>query len=128
MAKRHFCILTLWGLTFFLPVAAAMGEIQIDSLAVQEYPPHHYDVSAMMNNKTAETREVVLRAQLFFFEQAAPPGDLPVMILRKDETVVLKAGKRRSITVKLIHEGKLPKGSLRMEPEIRIRRQRVWNY
>jgi hypothetical protein len=112
----------------FHPAAHAVGEIKIDKISVQQHSPDRYEVSAVLYNQTAEAREVVLRAQLFFFEDFAPKGDKPAMILRKDETIVLQRKEGRTVSVILLNEGTLPKAKLRLDPEIRIRRQRAWQY
>ncbi len=112
----------------FPPLLFAAGEIQVDSPVINPNPPDRYEVAATVSNQTTERAEGVLRAQIFFFEESMPMGDLPAMVLRKDETIVLKQGESRQVAVKLINEGTLPKGRLRAVPEMRVRRQRVWSY
>ena len=125
---RSVFLIGLLLLTGPFPTVRAAGEIQIEQTAVQEIPPDRYEMTALVRNKSTDSREVVLRAQLFFFDEASPPGDIPLMILRKDETIVLKNEESRMVRIRLINEGTLPKSRLRLEPEIRIRRQRPWNY
>lgn len=106
----------------------AAEEIRISETAVKELSADKFLVSAVLRNAYKSTREVTLRAQIFFFEKASPKGDKPAMILRKDETIVLRPQEVRKIHVKLINEGTRPKARLRLEPEVRLRREREWNY
>ncbi len=111
-----------------LPQVFAVGEIRIEDVFVKTDPPDRYTVGATVSNQTDKPREVTLRAQIFFFEKASPKTDKPAMILRKDLTLVLRKNESRKIRVRLLNEGTLPKERLRLEPEIRIRRQREWHH
>lgn len=126
--KRWRSIFFISAFFFLAPFTGTAGEIQLDNIQLVSHLPDRYEVSVNITNAAFNSREIVLRAQVFFYDAASPKGDIPVMILRKDETIVMKSGEQRTITVKLINEGILPKGRLRLEPEIRIRRQREWNY
>ena len=121
-------VLLMMGMSVFPVRLAAVGEIQIEGASITRETPEKFKLSTSIKNTTADTREVTLRFQIFFFEQISPKGDKPAMVLRKDETIVLKQGEQRSMIVTLWNEGSLPKGNLRMEPEVRLRRQRVWSY
>ena len=114
--------------TLFPFSGEAANEIKISTPEVRQQDPARYEVLALVQNISEETREVVIRTQIFFFEEGSPDGDLPVMVLRKDDTLVLKGGENRNVMIRLINEGTLPKARLRLKPEVRIRRQRVWNY
>jgi hypothetical protein len=128
MASLRVFFLSLLFFTLASGSAYAAGEVTLEKTEAKESSPGRYEVSAVFYNHTPEAREVVLRAQLFFFEEFAPAGDLPAMVLRKDETVILKRREGRRVTVVLLNEGTLPKAKLRLKPEIRIRRQRKWQY
>ena len=106
----------------------ALDEVSIVNVKIQEQSYDRYIVSATIANKTAEPREATLRAQVFFFDKVSPYGDKPLSVLRKDATIVLKARESRKVRVLLIDEGSVAKQRVRLEPEIRLRRQRVWNY
>lgn len=108
--------------------AFAFNEIKIEHVAVQNQSADRYEVTAVISNESDDSREVTVRAQVFFFSKVSPKGDKPAMILRKDETMVLLPGENRKFRVLLLNEGSFPKERLRIEPEVRIRRQRVWNY
>ena len=126
MIKKITAVLLL---ALFMPTPGfAIDEVTVKDYAVQNESLGRYEVTATLCNRTRDSREVTLRAQIFFFEKASPKGDKPAMILRKDETVVLFPEETRKITVPLLNEGSFPKARLRVEPEVRIRRQRVWNY
>ncbi len=106
----------------------ALGEIQVESVRIETQSPGNYWLVGTVRNTTSEAREVTLRAQIVFFDRAAPEGDLPVALLRKDRTEILRAGEAREVRVTLLNEGTPPRGDLRLEPLLRIRRQRLWNY
>jgi hypothetical protein len=112
----------------FGPPLQAVGEIRITNVAARQKTPGKFILTANVANSTGEPREVVFRAQLTFYDKTSPPGDLPATVVQKDFTIILKAGQERSLEVPIILEGKLPPGSLRMEPSLRIRRQREWMY
>ena len=106
----------------------ADGEISIQGITYLVHSPHRYEVIGSMKNETEEPREVVYRAQLTFYEKTAPVGDKPAFLVRKDVTIILRPGERKKIRTVLLAEGTPPKGALRAEPILRIRRQRPWNY
>ena len=106
----------------------ATENITLDSVRVLEQSAGHFQLTANVANTTSETREVILRGQITFYDRAVPAGDVPVMILHKTVALVLKNGESRAIDMTLLNEGTWPKGSLRMEPSMRIRREREWNY
>lgn len=106
----------------------AAGEIAIENVAVERKTSSQYVLSATVINQSPEPREVILRAQISFYDKAAPKGDLPVAVLRKDVTVVLRKEENRRLAVDLVEEGPKEKGSIRLEPSLRIRRQRPWSY
>ena len=106
----------------------AAGEIQIQNVSVEAQSASRYVLNGTVENTTPETREVILRGQVAFYEKASPEGDLPVAILRKDVSMVLKSKESRLLHIILLNEGTAPKGSLRLQPILRIRRQRPWNY
>ena len=102
--------------------------ISVSSVAYSEKAPGKFLVTGTLQNPSPEAREVVVRGQLTFYDQSVPPGDIPLFILRKDTTLILKPSGSQSVEVPLINEGGLPRGALRIEPMLRVRRQRVWNY
>ncbi len=117
----------LLGICFLAPaLAQAFGEISIQNIGFEEFPPFKYKVSGTVKNETGETREVALRAQVVFYDEAAPKGDLPVRVLSKDRTIVLRASETRNIEVFLFKEGRMPDTRLRAQPQIRIHYQRLW--
>jgi hypothetical protein len=128
MAKKFPALCLAFILVSLVSQAFAANEVQVEKLTLKKDPPDRYEISATVHNKSKERREVVLRAQVFFYDETSPAGDIPVMILRKDETVYLNRGEGRRIEFRLINEGTLPKVRMRLEPEVRIRRQRVWQY
>lgn len=124
-------------LPFFLSLVLALsfssglhaaGEIVIDGISLEQDPPDHYYVIGTVVNATNEPREVILRAQVLFYDNAVPKGDLPVIVLRKDKTMILKAQEKKTLRIPILKEGVLPRLDLRVEPQLRLRRQRVWNY
>ena len=119
--------LLLWVL-FFPITLFAVGEILIENVQAKRLEHDRWEATALVMNVTEEPREVVLRGQITFYDQTAPKGDLPVSILRKDLTLILKPDEVRPVKIHFIDEGGAPKGSLRLEPFFRIRRQRVWSY
>ena len=98
----------------------------MDDIELQQDPPFQYKVIGEVINKTAEAREVVLRAQVVFFDQSSPKGDIPVHVLRKDMTVILRGSEKRNVAAVLFQEGHPPDVRYRIEPELRIRRTRLW--
>ena len=104
----------------------ALGEISILNVHIQETPPFQYIVRGTVVNETAQEREVVLRAQAVMYDQTAPKGDLPIRVLRKDKTLILRPSEKREVEMTLIHEGRMPDVRFRVEPVLRIRRQRPW--
>ena len=85
---------------------------------VETLIPHKYAASHIRNReeyaKKPVPRAMGINSDLF--------------ALRKDMTVILKAGETRTLEVPLINEGSMPRGDIRIEPMMRVRRQRVWNY
>ena len=117
------------GLFFFsTPALFAYGEIKIEGVTVENQSPSRYVLSGSVTNASEETREVVLRGQIVFYERGTPEGDLPIAVLRKDITQVLTPWETRGLKILLLNEGAVPKTALRTKPVLRIRRQRVWNY
>ncbi len=110
---------------FQSPPARLIG---VSNVSYSENAPGTFSVKGTLQNPTPEPREVVMRGQLTFYDQTAPKGDLPLFSLRKDTTLVLKPNESREVEVSLINEGAVPRGALRIESMIRIRRQRIWNY
>lgn len=110
------------------PLLLAAGEIQIESISMEEKSVHHYVLTGQVINSSASPRDVILRAQVSFYDRAAPKGDLPVMVLRKDMNIVLRAGESRKVEATFLNEGDAPRGAVRAEPALRIRRQRPWSY
>ena len=119
-------------LFFFFLVAAsslyAEGEITLQDIHLQEKAADRYSLEGKAVNTTEEPREVILRGIISFFDRSAPPGDIPVMSLQKDVTIILKSHEERDLSFEMINEGAKPQGALRTEPLIRIRRERVWKY
>ena len=131
--------MTPFRLTFFVSAifflaaarplpAATAAEVRIEGVGFEAKSPSHYVVRGTVSNETAESRDLILRAQMTFYDKAAPRGDVPAAVLRKDIAIVLKAGETRALEIPMIEEGTHPKGSFRVEPSIRIRRSREWNY
>lgn len=120
----HFFLILACLLTT-VPVFAA-GEINILDVKVLEKPPFQYKVQGTVVNETDHAREVVLRAEVVMYDETAPKGDLPVRVLRKDMTVILKAAEKRNVELTLIQEGRMPDVRFRVEPILRMRRQRLW--
>ena len=124
-SKIFFFFLSLF---IFSTTLFAVGEVSIKDILSREIAPLRYELSFQITNTTSDVREVTLRSQIELFDRSAPVGDLPVNILRKDQTMVLRAGESRDVMVHFVGEGPTPKGDLRVSPLVRIRRQRVWNY
>lgn len=124
------CFLIAYLLFSFLevPELRAAGEINLSAPALEQEPPDHYYVLGSATNTTGKTREVILRAQVLFYDKAVPKGDLPVIVLRKDVTLILKPQEKRELRIPILKEGFLPRLDLRVESQLRLRRQRVWNY
>lgn len=108
--------------------ANAAEAIHISDVTVKESTDKRFVVEGRLTNMTEESRDVIFRAQLFFYDKTAPKGDLPVSILRRDKNIVLKPWESRKVNEVFVSEAKSPRGSLRLEPLMRIRRQREWNY
>ena len=104
----------------------AFGEISVRNVRLQDKPPFQYIVRGTVVNETDHDREVVLRAQVVMYDQTAPKGDLPVRVLRKDKTIILKASESREVEMNVIQEGNMPDVRFRAEPVLRVRRQRLW--
>lgn len=110
------------------PPARAIGEIQITFNGMDEPAPGRYVLEALVKNRTDLPREIILRGQITFYDKAAAPGDVPLQILRKDITIILKSGESRSVKMGLLNEGSFPRGEIRVEPFVRLRRQKPWTY
>ena len=123
---RKFYFFVAASFIFLSAPLFGLGEISILDVKVQEKPPFQYKVHGTVVNETAQDREVVLRAQVVLYDLTAPKGDLPVRVLRKDITVILKASEKRNVEMTLIHEGRMPDVRFRIEPLLRMRRQRLW--
>ena len=106
----------------------AAGEVEISNVAYTDVAADRFDVAGTLTNSSSETREVVVRAQMTLYDRAAPRGDKPIAVIQKDTTHILKASETRDIRVRLINEGSPIRESIRKEPMMRIRRNRVWHY
>ncbi len=106
----------------------AIGEISIENVVMQEIPPFRYQVTGTIRNASNETREVVLRGQIVVYDRGVRKGDVPLRVLRRDVTIILKNLEERQITVDFVTEGRLPDVATRTEGFLRMRRQRVWNH
>lgn len=121
-----FCV--FFSLFLFTAVSAlyAAGEVSVQQVRIEDAPPFQYKVIGEVENTTAEPREVVLRAQAVIYDKSSPQGDVPIHVLRKDMTIVLRASEKRTVETVLFKEGRLPDVRLRIKPELRVRRQRLW--
>lgn len=128
--KKTLSLATYFALFFLstLLFGENSGQIQITNISAREVSEGHYVLEGLVSNKTTNPKELVLRAQITFYDRTAPRGDLPLAVLRKDITIILKSGEERSLQIPLINEGKRWHGAVRLEPFLRIRRQRAWNY
>ncbi len=126
MKKILYAFLT--ALLLISPCAWAKEEIIIQNITASQSAADKYMVAGKVTNQSKEPRELVLRGQLTFYDRTAPKGDKPVMILRRDVTKVFKPGQTRRVKIPLIDEGATEKTSVRYEPMLRIRRNRIWNY
>ena len=106
----------------------AYPDIKIENISLQMETPNKYLLFGNVKNETDKTKEVILRGQLTFYDRSSPKGDVPAAIIRKDITIILKAGEARNLEIILLNEGTTPEGALRMEPNIWLRRQKDWNY
>ena len=106
----------------------ALGEVEVKAVSYQENKAGHYLVQCEIANTTDEAREVILRAAIHIYEKASPKGDLPLMVLRKDSTIVLRPQETRALQIPILNEGDYPRGSFRTEATVRIHRQRPWSY
>lgn len=118
-----FCFILLIAPLLFAEGEILIGEVQLTDKAVDRY-----SLSAPVTNTTGDPREVTLRGLISFYDRTSPMGDIPVMQLRKDITLILRPGEERQIDMNMIAEGSLPAGALRKEALVRLRRQRVWHY
>ncbi|MSR77362.1 MAG: hypothetical protein EXS63_03950 [Candidatus Omnitrophica bacterium] len=118
----------IWYLVLGISSAYALGEINISEVSAREKEPLRFELQANITNTTQETREVILRAQIEIFDRMVPRGEQPLSVFRKDQSLILKSGETRPLRVEFVGEGLPPKGVTRIEPALRIRRQRVWNY
>ncbi len=132
--KKSFALAVVWLLIpaafFFLgqPLSFSVEEIWIRNVNWEPKGAGKFFLGAEVTNMTSEPREAILRAQLSFYDKASPHGDVPLSILRKDTTIILKAYEKRRLELILIDEGSPLQAELRIEPSLRLRRQRVWNY
>lgn len=108
--------------------AWAVGEVMIEQVQVREKAPQRFEIQANVINTTKEAREVTLRAQVEVFDRMVPRGDQPLNVFRRDRNLILKPGETRPLRFQFVGEGVPPKTATRVEPTVRIRRQRVWNY
>ena len=130
-----FFVILFWGSNAALPdgkntvfQSPLPNQIDVSNVGYAESAPGKFLVTGNLQNPTRETREIVVRGLLTFYDKTAPKGDVPIFVLRKDVTIILKAGEGRSVEISLINEGGMPRGALRIEPVLRVRRQRIWNY
>ena len=129
---RSFSLLTFFAAALFfvlnIPSLFAYGEVAIGDISAESRTPNRYVLHGTVTNVVGDPREVILRAQIAFYDRTAPAGDLPLSVLRKDLTLILKSGESRKVTISMFREGTSMKGAIRMVPSIRVRRQREWNY
>lgn len=128
---RHFLMLVFFILLqsyFAANSARAQESIHVTNLSAAKLAWDQFQLHAEIENRTEVDQEVVFRAQITFYDRSAPVGDLPVSILRKDFIKILKVREKKVITVDLINEGSAIPGAVRMEPMLRVRREREWNY
>lgn len=112
-----------------LPTHASVDtDVYVENIMSEMIDPSKYVVMGHVVNAYDDKREVVLRAQIAFFDRTNPVGDLPVSILRKDTTVFFDPHESKQVRVELLNEGPPPEGALRREPMLRIRRVREWTY
>lgn len=107
--------------------AWAVEPVHVSDVMLKESTDKRYIIEGRLTNMTDQSRDVIFRTQLTLYDKTAPKGDLPVSILRRDKNIVLKAWESRKVEIVFVSENQL-RGSLRLEPSIRIRRQREWNY
>ena len=105
-----------------------VSQINVNNVSYSQTAPGKFVVTGDVQNPTPEPREIVVRGLLSFYDQSVAKGDAPLFSLRKDTTIVLAPSENRTIEIQLINEGKMPRLALRIEPVLRVRRQRVWNY
>ena len=115
-------------LALFFASALYAGDVHVDKIRYEEKKANFYVLSGTLTNDGGSPREAVVRGQLTFYDKASPKGDVPVAVVRKDITVVLRTGEIRNLEIPLYNEGRMPAGSFRAEPMLRIRREREWNY
>ena len=106
----------------------AFDEIQISNISLTEKAASKFLLSGDVVNTSNEPREVILRSQISFYDRSSPERDVPVAVIHKDMTIILKPQESRRLDIPIINEGAMPKTAIRTEPSLRIRRQRVWNY
>ena len=102
--------------------------VTVSEVSSSRLAEDRFMVAGTVLNTSDEKREVVLRAQIAFYDTGAPVGDVPVMVLRKDVSIILKPKDEFETEVLLIHEGVFPKTALRQVPTFRVRRDREWKY
>ena len=105
-----------------------VSQINVNNVAYVQTAPGKFTLSGNIQNPTSEPREIVVRGILSFYDQSVRKGDVPLFTLRKDTTIVLTSSESRLLEIPLMNEGEMPRGAVRIEPVIRVRRQRIWNY
>ena len=117
------------GLTFFQTLAFASASVlKISEVSAERESPSIHWIHASLENTATESMETTLRFRLAFYDRNSPEGDIPVNVLRKDQTIVLKPNEIRKMDVKFLEEGASPLIPVRIEPTVRIRREREWKY
>ena len=125
MRPVHFFLLLF---CFILSPQLFAGAIKIsDVTAVRDSPTQHF-VRANLHNTSDQMMETVVRSELAFYDRNSPEGDLPVHVLKKDQSFILKPQETLPLEAKFLEEGAPPSIPLRIEPLVRIRREREWKY
>jgi hypothetical protein len=118
----------LTSLMVVLFATSTRAEVQISNVTLTENSLDEHWVHGEILNNSPEVREVTFRTQVIFYERNSPRGDLPLNVLRKDQTIILKAQEKRLVDVKFIEQGGRPLLPIRAEPLMRVRREREWKY
>lgn len=126
--KKLFAFLFVLGFVFSPPSFSSPLNIDIHDVEAELLGPGKYLVRGSIFNGSDTPREITLRAQVTLYDRTSPKGDKPVSIIRKDFIIVLRTEETRELKISLLNEGTLPKGALRIEPMLRIRREREWMY
>ena len=127
-APRFFSAMVLIFFMFCAPPLLRAVDVTIDSAGYFQKTPLHYQLNGVVTNMGGNTLEVVLRGELVFYDAGVRKGDIPLRVLRKDITVIIKPGQNYPVLIDFFMEGKLPRASVRIEPVLRARRERVWLY